>query len=532
MLVVVQFPIFDPRGLEDALSADRLRKPRWPTPDQSQQFIRSFGGVFARRNQGLQGFFAEEWLCRANRAVRFPRLSSLALRDIPGPDGSDHVEIWPRVAFRHFFLDGQTTGKFEIGFFLATPYERDCALDEPQAFAEHLLDQPVRVRGATSRQPPLVKAGPLLAELYEKASTWRDRSLLRRLRSAVFGPRETPGCKAGAPLVLLVGAGGSPLPNIRAGYREAWLEAACIQSWHRRIRGDIVHFIAISEPGQRNTDLARNLRLFLNRIHAELVTAEFALTSIEARAAAKRRLTASLASRLTAELDRLDEDRLQVIARLVEKIGKSARALANARNEPVKAMGEAVLASIWGSRLDAVEDRLAVVRRKVERAAGAAPVASPGRVISRHPHRVFMSYRRKDTGAVADRIARSFPAALPRSTLFHDVTAIGLGENWRGDIVDALQHCDRVLALIGPDWAAPTSLGQRRIDDPRDIVRLELEIAMEQGVPILPVLVDGAGFPPGLSGPLALLPDINAARIDRSATGAGALDPIFAELAR
>jgi hypothetical protein len=46
-----------------------------------------------------------------------------------------------------------------------------------------------------------------------------------------------------------------------------------------------------------------------------------------------------------------------------------------------------------------------------------------------------------------------------------------------------------VLVVIGPAWlAGADDQSQRRIDLPNDFVRIEIETALQQRVPIIPVL--------------------------------------------
>jgi hypothetical protein len=53
-----------------------------------------------------------------------------------------------------------------------------------------------------------------------------------------------------------------------------------------------------------------------------------------------------------------------------------------------------------------------------------------------------------------------------------------------------------LIAVIGPDWiTAHDGKGQRRLDDPDDYVRLELEQAFRQNVKVIPALVRGAEMP-------------------------------------
>jgi hypothetical protein len=53
-----------------------------------------------------------------------------------------------------------------------------------------------------------------------------------------------------------------------------------------------------------------------------------------------------------------------------------------------------------------------------------------------------------------------------------------------------------LLALIGSQWVTITDEeGKRRLDDPNDFVRLEIEAALQRGVLVIPILVRGAKMP-------------------------------------
>lgn len=50
-----------------------------------------------------------------------------------------------------------------------------------------------------------------------------------------------------------------------------------------------------------------------------------------------------------------------------------------------------------------------------------------------------------------------------------------------------------LLAVIGPRWLTATDEdGRRRLDDPDDIVRLEIAAALEREIRVIPILVEGA----------------------------------------
>ena len=55
-----------------------------------------------------------------------------------------------------------------------------------------------------------------------------------------------------------------------------------------------------------------------------------------------------------------------------------------------------------------------------------------------------------------------------------------------------LQECGlpEALEVMGERWSGmETAAGKRRIDDPSDHVRLELELALARNIPVIPVLV-------------------------------------------
>ncbi|MBE0689261.1 MAG: hypothetical protein IH587_03960, partial [Anaerolineae bacterium] len=57
-------------------------------------------------------------------------------------------------------------------------------------------------------------------------------------------------------------------------------------------------------------------------------------------------------------------------------------------------------------------------------------------------------------------------------------------------------NCGIVLAVIGQDWLdIKDQDGQRRLDDPADFVRIEIETALQRDVPVVPLLVRDARLP-------------------------------------
>jgi formylglycine-generating enzyme required for sulfatase activity len=82
-------------------------------------------------------------------------------------------------------------------------------------------------------------------------------------------------------------------------------------------------------------------------------------------------------------------------------------------------------------------------------------------------------------------------------------------------IRSAVDQCDVLLAVIGRHWAGATGFA-RRIDDPRDFVRIEIEAALERDLPVIPILIDRAEMPGEADLPtsLARLAYRNAIEVD------------------
>ena len=110
--------------------------------------------------------------------------------------------------------------------------------------------------------------------------------------------------------------------------------------------------------------------------------------------------------------------------------------------------------------------------------------------------RIFMSYRREETGWAAGWLFDSLASRFGRDQVFKDVDSIEPGDDFVDVITTAVGSCHVFLALIGSRWLTVTDQeGRRRLDDPRDFVRLEIEAALERGIRVIPVLVDGARMP-------------------------------------
>ena len=117
---------------------------------------------------------------------------------------------------------------------------------------------------------------------------------------------------------------------------------------------------------------------------------------------------------------------------------------------------------------------------------------------------IFISYRRVDSswaGRVFDALRDQFRA----EHVFYD-TNIPPGAEFPEELRRAVGDCDVLLAVIGEHWVdIATANGDRRLDDPADWVRLEIETALGRAdVTVIPLLIDhdrmpdAADLPPSL----------------------------------
>ena len=124
--------------------------------------------------------------------------------------------------------------------------------------------------------------------------------------------------------------------------------------------------------------------------------------------------------------------------------------------------------------------------------------------------KIFMSYRRNDSATIAARIYDRLVAQFGRNAIFKDVDAIAPGSNFLAGINEAIAQSAVALIIIGPHWLdASDDRGRRRLDNPDDIVRLEIAAALSRGIPIVPVFVGDASSPSLNDLPPSLRPLVN-----------------------
>ncbi|MEM8614452.1 MAG: SUMF1/EgtB/PvdO family nonheme iron enzyme [Cyanobacteria bacterium P01_H01_bin.105] len=109
---------------------------------------------------------------------------------------------------------------------------------------------------------------------------------------------------------------------------------------------------------------------------------------------------------------------------------------------------------------------------------------------------IFISYRRSDSTAETDRIYDRLVADFGPDRVFQDVDSIPLGIDFAEYLDQAVSQCQVVLVIIGKTWLTVTEPdGTRRLDNPDDFVRIEVESALSRKIPVIPVLIQGASMP-------------------------------------
>jgi CHASE2 domain-containing sensor protein len=113
------------------------------------------------------------------------------------------------------------------------------------------------------------------------------------------------------------------------------------------------------------------------------------------------------------------------------------------------------------------------------------------------PRAFFISYRRHESAWAARMLRDELVERFGSNSAFMDTASLYAGQEWPRRIQDALRGCSVMLALISESWMARDGAGgARRIDDPRDWVRREIETVLRRpDAIVVPVLLDGAAMP-------------------------------------
>lgn len=117
--------------------------------------------------------------------------------------------------------------------------------------------------------------------------------------------------------------------------------------------------------------------------------------------------------------------------------------------------------------------------------------------------RVFINYRTHDTAHAAGRLAEELMRQFGDERVFIDVVSMKPGVDFRADIAHAIARTAVMLILIGDRWLRSPD-GRKRLHEPDDVLRLEIEQAIHTDVIIIPLLIDDAKMPAAEDLPVTL----------------------------
>jgi len=114
--------------------------------------------------------------------------------------------------------------------------------------------------------------------------------------------------------------------------------------------------------------------------------------------------------------------------------------------------------------------------------------------LERHLDRRLQEYREKNGSSKA---SSKLSKLTGRALLYKDVDNIPPGVDFRHHIRQALNNCKVLLAIIGPTWLdVADAQGRKRLEDPNDWVRIEIEEALRHDhILLIPLLVSHATMP-------------------------------------
>ena len=146
--------------------------------------------------------------------------------------------------------------------------------------------------------------------------------------------------------------------------------------------------------------------------------------------------------------------------------------------------------------------------------------------------KIFISYRREDSGFAVDQLHGALKPYVdnPSADIFIDVDNIPPGVDFVDHLDKKVAQCEVMLVAIGQRWldAVDPDTGARRLDDPDDVMRIEITRALARNIPVVPVLIGGAEMPPVEALPGDLKP---LARRQATPIGRGRVEEDVADLA-
>jgi hypothetical protein len=109
---------------------------------------------------------------------------------------------------------------------------------------------------------------------------------------------------------------------------------------------------------------------------------------------------------------------------------------------------------------------------------------------------VFVCYRRDDSQDAAGRLYDRLVKEYGPDRVFMDIDSAPLGVDFVDHVAEHISRCGAVIVVIGKRWLTiKDKQRRRRLNDVDDLVRAEIRAALQQGIPVIPVMVQNASMP-------------------------------------
>jgi len=110
--------------------------------------------------------------------------------------------------------------------------------------------------------------------------------------------------------------------------------------------------------------------------------------------------------------------------------------------------------------------------------------------------RIFINYRRQDSKHAALYLRSLLAKRFGTNSIFRDLDSIKPGADFPAIIQSSIAGAAAFIVLIGKNWLTVKSKNKQiRLFEKHDYVRTEIESAMNLGIEIIPVMLNGATMP-------------------------------------
>jgi len=156
MLVIIQYNITDYRSfIEKDFSV--LPYPDWPNPGIGE-FSKCIGAIEYRKKGGIKNWIGESKICSAKRCVKIDKWLTFA----------NSRNFKSKLLFRRFYFDGNSSGKFEVGFEIENPTKNNLPISN---IIKKLANLKVRLGYSPIEEFQLGNAKKGFCHLYEIATS-------------------------------------------------------------------------------------------------------------------------------------------------------------------------------------------------------------------------------------------------------------------------------------------------------------------------------------------------------------------------